>query len=434
MTAALNGMLVAGWVALVLAGAAVVAWYVTGPRDDPLDPTTPGRLFVSFYVLLIGLGSVWLVLVGESQGAGSSLAAYGLAAYAAGAFVAHDRLGPIGRATVGLRAGRLRPWGILALAAIGLLGLGLIVIQAGLPFLTGNAATSRLAFRGLAFDAFRWFVPPAAVLALALAWTKDDRRLVIAASLAVLAVLGLELGLASRALPLELLAALLLVAWWAGRRLRRRALVLLATTAVVAFVVVQLARVAPAAIPGGDRLAFAVERTVDRVVLIAPRTIELAVELVPVQEPYFGGATYVRRLVGLMGGETPPILGYWLFERLFPGQPGGFAAPGILAEAWVNGGPVLSLGGMFAWGIAGYLLSRWATRSLPDVVDRVFWAFLAVAFARAYATSLNGFVATAGALLVWRLVAAELRWPLWRSRWRPGGSGPEVVRTADGHG
>ena len=47
------------------------------------------------------------------------------------------------------------------------------------------------------------------------------------------------------------------------------------------------------------------------------------------------------RLGPALGRPDIPNLGYWVYPRLFPGQePPGYAAPGILGEAWANFGPL----------------------------------------------------------------------------------------------
>src|SRR6185369_8021443 len=96
------------------------------------------------------------------------------------------------------------------------------------------------------------------------------------------------------------------------------------------------------------------------------------------------------RISILLGQGEHPSLGYWLYERLFPGETGGFAAPSVAGEAWANGGPILGV------------LAR-----LPGgPADRAFAAVVVVAVARTYATSLNGFLLTLVVSTGWWLVAS----------------------------
>ena len=222
------------------------------------------------------------------------------------------------------------------------------------------------------------------------------------AGAALAGVGGLEIALASRALPLELAIEALLLAWWAGRALSVRAAAGLAAAALVLFVGIQLVRVGPEGGFSGaaDVGAFAVRRTVDRVLLIHPRTLELVATEIPAREPYFLGATYVRRLAILLGQEERPSLGYWIYERLFPGEPGGFAAPGVLGEAWANGGPILVVAIMLALGVLAQAIGRRLAACRPG---RRTWlaALVSVAIARSYATSLNGLLLTLVVATAW---------------------------------
>ena len=233
-------------------------------------------------------------------------------------------------------------------------------------------------------------------------------RWIAAAALA--GVGGLEIALASRALPLELAIEALLIAWWAGRRLSARAAGSLAAAALVLFVGVQLLRVGPEGGFSGpaDIADFAVRRTIDRVLLIHPLTLELVATEIPAREPYFGGATYVRRISTLLGQEERPALGYWIYERLFPGQSGGFAAPGVVGEAWANGGPILAILIMTALGVLAQAIGRRLAGLPSGPTSLAFAALVSVAIARSYATSLNGLLLTLAVATGWWI--ATTRW------------------------
>ena len=256
---------------------------------------------------------------------------------------------------------------------------------------------------GSLFDAFRWLVPPAALVAFAFALSTGQTRDRWIAAAALAGVGGLEIALASRALPLELAIEALLIAWWAGRRLSARAAGALAAAALVLFVGIQLVRVGPEGGFSGaaDVGAFAVRRTIDRVLLIHPRTLDLVATEIPDREPYFLGATYVRRLAILLGQEERPSLGFWIYERLFPGETGGFAAPGVLGEAWANGGPILAIAIMLALGVLAQAIGRRLVALPRGPTNLAFAALVSVAIARSYATSLNGLLLTLAVATVW---------------------------------
>lgn len=400
---------------IVMALATLIAWRACGPRGSWLDASSPGRLFLVFFLVSTGFGSIVLILSGEGTGAGAALSAFGLLAFATGATIPARWRGiqdPIGRP---VRVGRLRPSIVVALAAIGLAAYGAIAARHGIPFLTHDAQGVRATFTGLPFDIFRWLVPPGALVALAVALARGDRRSWVAAIAANGTLLIIMFLTASRALPFELATAALLLAWWAGRRISRRAWLALAAIALVFFVGVQLLRVKE---EGGfsslsDVARFAVARTFDRIALIQARSVEVVAAQIPGSEPFFGGTTYVR-WIALLGGERPPqALGYWIYERIYPEQPGGFATPGILGELWANGGAPLALIGMAIFGAFVQWLGRLVGRLDQGVADRVFAALLVLAIARTYATSLNGLVLTLAVLVGWRIAITLPGLPEW---------------------
>src|SRR5712691_939624 len=78
----------AAGLAAVMAVAVLVAWRSFGPRGSIRDATTPGHLFLVFFVASTAVGSIVLMLDGQGSPAGASLAAFGLVAFAVGAAVA----------------------------------------------------------------------------------------------------------------------------------------------------------------------------------------------------------------------------------------------------------------------------------------------------------------------------------------------------------
>jgi hypothetical protein len=399
-------------ISLSAAGAAL-AWRASGPWSPApagVDPTTPSRATALTYLLLYIAGSIVLLINGESQGAGPLLAGEAVALFGVGAILGRRLLGatpylPASNAN-GVRNGPM-----LALGAIGVVALATLIVQFGIPLIARDPLASRAGFSGLVFDIFRWLVPPAALVALGLAVTRGGRRDVAIAAIALVGVGGIEVLLASRALPFELAVEAILVAWWAERRPSRGQWLGLAAAGLIAFVGIQLVRGSPAGGFGGiaDAAGFATRRTVDRVLLIHPRTLEVIATTIPDEEPYFLGSTYIRRISEVLGQPPRPSLGAWLFERLFPGEPVAFAAPGVAGEAWANGGPALVALIMGALGAAAVGLARLVGRLPGGPADRAFAAILIVALARTYATSLNGFLLTVAVTTVWWLVVSRGR-------------------------
>ena len=410
-----------GIVAAMLAVGAAVAWRAGGSRDEPFDPTTPVRLTVLAYLAFYGIGSLILLVSGESGGPGPLLVGAGMLAFGIGAWVAARLFGeppPMAREaptpdqTAANTAG-YRWWAVVGLAVVGLAALAFLVVQNGIPLIARDPQGSRAGFAGPIFDLFRWLVPPAALVAFAVALRSGQPRNRWIAAAALIGAGGLELALASRALPLELAIEALLVAWWAGRRMSARVAATLAAVALVLFVGVQLVRVGPEGGFSGpaDVAGFVVKRTVDRVLIIHPRTLELVASEIPAHEPYFAGATYFRRIAVLLGQGERQALGYWIYERLFPGETGGFAAPGVLGEAWANGGPFFAFAIMVALGILAGAASRWLATLPRGPTNVVFAALVAVAIARSYATSLNGLILTLAVTIAWWIATTP------RSKW-----------------
>jgi hypothetical protein len=398
--------------ALSAAGAGVAWWAAGGwkSRVAAIDPTTPVRAAVLAYVTFYLVGSLVLLTTGHSAGSGPLLAAGALAALGGGAVVGRRAFGAAQVMAPPNKDG-LRAFPVIAMAAVGLVAIGYLIAQHGIPLLATDPPASRAGFAGPIFDLFRWLVPPAALAGLALAVSSGRSRDRWLAALALLGVGGLEVLLASRALPFELAVGALLIAWWAGRGPSMRIWLGLGAAALVVFVGVQLIRVAPEARFTGaaDAAAFAARRTVDRVLLIHPRTLELIATTIPEEEPYFGVSAYARRLGPLFGQSDRPSLGYWLYARLFPGESGGFAAPGVAGEAWANGGPLFMAALMAALGALAIWLGRVLGRLPGGPTDRTFAALVVVAVARTYATSLNGFLITLAATAVWWLIATRRR-------------------------
>jgi hypothetical protein len=370
----------------------------------------------------------WLALTAVFFGIGSARLAidggFGPAAYVSGAVLAFalavaggDRLARRGGAhDEPLNATQddepseaipLRPWVVGGLAAFGLALIAPTILRVGLPFLAGDITGARAEVAGLPVQVLRVSVP---ALALVLVLGTRGRASIATARrrrgawLAVGLLIALDVILASRYLVAELLAVLLVGIGLAGWRLQPRRLAALALIAVLAFGGIQILRSYDQA--AGRELAFAVERTINRVVLIQPRTLEALQATIPAEQSYFGGLTWVRRLGPVLGRPDIPNLGYWVYPRLFPGQePPGYAAPGVLGEAWANFGPVglvlFLLLGLVAERLGAFLALRRRT-----TVDLVAGALLVVFLARTHALGVNGLAVLVVLVIAWRVLAA----------------------------
>ena len=310
----------------------------------------------------------------------------------------------------------LRPWVVGALAALGIALIAPTLIRVGLPFLAGDITGARAELAGLPVQVLRVTVPALALVLVlgtrgrASIATARRRR---AAWIAVGLLVALDIVLASRYLVAELLAVVLVGIGLAGWRLRPRPLAALALVAVLAFGGIQILRSYDQA--AGRELAFAVERTINRVVLIQPRTLEALQAAIPSEQPYFGGLTWLRRLGPLVDRPDIPNLGYWVYPRLFPGQePPGYAAPGVLGEAWANFGPA-GLALFFLLGGVAERLGAFIELRRRATVDLVAGALLVVFLARTHALGVNGLAVLVVLVIAWRVLAAGGLGVTWRS-------------------
>src|SRR4029079_17698007 len=97
---------------------------------------------------------------------------------AVGAAVTRWRRGPARPMAPGVAGGvgRARVVVVGVLAAVGLVAVGVLVAQHGLPLLAKDPQLSRSGFSGPLFDLFRWLVPPAAIFALGVAIATGSSR------------------------------------------------------------------------------------------------------------------------------------------------------------------------------------------------------------------------------------------------------------------
>ena len=376
--------------------AAALCWPAS--RRTGLGVWHPAMAWLALHAVFFGVGSARLALDGRS---GPALYVAG-AALVFGAAVALSDRPARGRSGADMPtsepAAPLRLAVVAALAALGVLLVLPTLARVGLPFLVPDITGARSELAGPELQLLRVAVP---ALALAIVLGARGR---IGPWLVVAALLVLEVGLASRYLAAELLAVLFIGIGLAGWRLRPRLVLAVTLSAILAFGGIQVLRAYDQA--AGRELAFALERTVNRVVLVQPRTLEALQAAIPAEQPYYSGLTWLRRLGPVLGRPDIPNLGYWVYPRLFPGQePPGYAAPGLIGEAWANFGP-LGLGLFGLLGLGAERLGAFLSRRRSATGDLIAGTLVVVFLARTHALGLNGLAFLVVIVAVWRVLAA----------------------------
>lgn len=404
--------------AIILSLGAAAILVLPAVRRSGLGVVHPVLAWLALHAVFFGAGSAILAAAGTID----PLAAW----YAAGAAIAtalgtaaSDRLagrrgtGPAGLVSA-VTAGSPDPAPVRPVVVVGLLGLALAAVApgllaTGLPLLAGDPTGARTELAGFVVQPLRVALSAAAVVALLAAIRRPTRGRIAAAGVGLALALAFTLLLASRYLAAELAAALL-VAWLlAGRRLPLRTVAALGLVALLLFGAVQVVRAPERS--SGRELAFALERTVSRVVLVQPRTLDALVAAIPADTPFFGGLTWLRRVAPLVGRDDVPNLGYWIYPRIFPDQePGvrGYAAPGLIGEAWAN----LGLAGLALFVGLGLVLERLGAllaRRRTGTADIAAGAVAVVVLARTHALGLNGALLLLLGVAAWRLLAADPR-------------------------
>jgi hypothetical protein len=410
MTAA--GLLAAGAAlgALLLAGLVVLP----AARRTTLGVVHPAVAWLGLHAVFFGAGAAVLAATG-GIGPGAAWYVGGAALAAAVGVGGSDRLARRRGADPAspdpaLVAGAVdpappRPIAVAALLALGLAAVAPGLIATGMPLLADDPTGARSALAGLVVQPLRVALPAAMVVVMVAALRRPSRGRVAAAVGCVGLAVVFTVLLASRYLAAEL-AAGLAVAWLlAGRPVDVRALAALALATVLVFGAVQVVRAPERS--SGRELAFGLERTVSRVVLVQPRTLDALMDEIPSGTPFFGGLTWLRRAAPLLGRDDVPNLGYWIYPRIFPDQdPGvpGYAAPGLIGEAWAN----LGLLGLALFAGLGVVLERFgALLALrrQGTADLAAGAVLVVVLARSHALGLNGVLVLVVLVAAWRLLA-----------------------------
>ena len=410
------------WLAAWLIVAATIACLllvVPVARRTGLGIWHPAVAWLALEVVFFGLGSAILAVrdgrPGPALFVGAAFLAFGIAVAASDRLAVRRGGRPgssppgAGEAVPGEEPGRstdIRSAVVVALALLGLVALLPTLASVGIPALAGDITGARSEVGGLDLQVLRVTLPAAVLVAVIGAIRVVDRRSRLIALVAFLVAVTAELALASRYLAVELVAAIVLAVAILGRPIPTRILIAVVLIGALLFAGVGVLRAYDQA--AGRELAFAAERTVNRIVLIEPRTLDALQSVIPSEEPFFGGLTWFRRLGPLFGRDDIPNLGYWIYPRLFPGQAiPGYAAPGLVGEGWANFG-VLGLG-LFA--LLGLVVERLGAlvamrrRETADVVA----AGLAILFvARTHALGLNGLAILIVLVVAWRLLVAPV--------------------------
>ncbi len=407
--------LLAGVAALVAVGGSILL-VRPAVRRTGLGVVHPAIAWIALHAVFFAAGAALLSSVGAAEPGLAWYVALTALATALGVAAsdrlarrrgasAPDRPGAVGPATPD--GARVRPAVVVALLGIALAAVAPGLIATGLPLLADDPTGARAELAGLAVQPLRVALPGAVVVVVLAALRRPTRTRIAAAGASVMIALAFTLLLASRYLAAELVATLV-VAWLlAGRRIDTRAVAALALGGVIVFGAIQVVRA-----PGqssGRELAFAAERTVSRVVLVQPRTLDALMDAIPAETPFFGGLTWLRRAAPLVGRDDVPNLGYWIYPRIFPDQdPGviGYAAPGLIGEAWANFGAA----GLTLFVALGILLERLGgllAGRRTGTADIAAGAVAIVVLARTHALGLNGTLVLMALVVAWRVLGGR---------------------------
>ena len=401
-------------VAVVAGFAAAVALAWPAARRTGLAIWHPALAWLALEATFFGLGSIVLAVAegraGPAWDVAASVVAFGLAVALSGALARRRTSGPPQGPDSTPESDdapdEVRWVAVLGMIAIGIAALVPTLLAVGLPALASDITGARVAVGGIELQPLRVAIPAGLATAAVVAVRTPSRDVRIATLVWLAVAIAAELALASRYLAAELAAAIVVALALAGRRLAYRSLVAVGAAALALFVVVGVLRAYGET--NGRPLEFALERSINRVVLIQPRTLDALQEVIPADVPYFGGLTWVRRLAPLVGRDDVPNLGYWIYPRMFPDQvTPGYAAPGVLGEAWANLGP-FGVVVPAALGILAERLGAWIALRRRSAADIATGALAILFLARTHAVGLTGLAVLAALVIVWRLLAAPV--------------------------
>jgi hypothetical protein len=398
--------------ALVVALAFVAAGAVVVPacQRTALGRWHPAVAWLALELVFFGVGSLVIAVEGDAGVAlyvSGAVVAFAVAVWASDRLARRRALMPVARPPVldASDPAPVRPIVSAILVAVGVLAIAPILLRVGIPFLTTDITAARVEVAGPAVQLLRVAIPGAVLAAIVVFLRRRSRAAGwIAVGLLAVALL-FDVTLASRYLAVELVAAGVIAAGLAGARLPRAAVVAVGATAVLVFGGIQVLRAYDQA--AGHEITFGVSRTVERLFIIQPRTLEALQAEIPAQQPFFGGLTWLRQFGPALGRPDIPNLGYWIYPRLFPGQePPGYAAPGLIGEAWANFGAAGLL--LFAaLGVAVERAGALIARRRVGTADIAAAAVLVLFIARTHALGLNGLAILVVLVVAWRLLVAR---------------------------
>ena len=396
----------------ILAAVAVVAAFaaafllVLPTARRRLGILHPAVAWLGLEAVFFGVGSIVLALVEGEAGpalyvAGAVLAA-GLGTWLAyGLSIRREDPSPVPATPVEVGA---RPLGPPLLALASLVAIAPTLLATGIPLLTGDITAARSEITGIAVQLVRVALPALAAVWLLASDSGNPpagRRAI--AWLTLVGSLLFTVSLGARYLPLELGATVVFAWLLSGRRLPGRQAIAVGVLAAIVFVAFGVVRAADRS--AGDPVGFAVERTVSRLFLVQPRTLAALQDRIPAEEPHFLGATWLRRIGPLIGREIPN-LGYWIYPRVVTGEQAtaGYAAPGLLGEAWANFG----IAGIGLFGLLGVFCERLGALVVhrrTRVVDVVAGSLAILFVVRTHALGLMGLGLLLALVLGWRWLA-----------------------------
>src|SRR3989442_4040081 len=224
--------------ALLVVAAFVAAGLLVLPacRRTALGRWHPAVAWLALELVFFGVGSVVIALEGDAGVAlylAGAVLAFGVATWASDRIA--GRRGAMPAAPESGDPARVRPVVAAILVAVGILAIAPILLRVGIPFLVPDITAARVEVAGLAVQLLRVAFPGAVVAALVVFLRGRSRRAGWMAVALLGAALLFDIGLASRYLAAELVAAAVIAAGLAGARLPRAAVIAGGATALVGF-------------------------------------------------------------------------------------------------------------------------------------------------------------------------------------------------------
>src|SRR6266542_57775 len=310
--------------AIGVAAAFVLASWLVRPavRRGRLGFVHPGPIWLGLTGAFFGAGSGFLAITGGSVApalyVGGCVLGFGIGVRGSDWLARRrgDAVAVDGSRQGGPGPGTRGPMPAL-LAVVALLAVAPTLAVSGIPFLATDITGSRTELTGIPIQLIRVCLPGLAGILLFDGLSAGDRRRRLVAGVGIAAIAGFLVLLASRYLVLELVAALAIAWLLAGRTLPRNVVMASGALVIVGFGAIQVVRAFDQA--ASDPLGFAVERSVNRILLIQPRTLDALQHAIPAEQPFYLGLTWIHRLGPLVGRDDIPNLGYWIYPRVVEG-------------------------------------------------------------------------------------------------------------------